>query len=100
MIRRLRAQAPSGGTVEVDAVQIPIVRIARLPTAAGEVNNAALLIDIDDVADQPVAAGNAVDQIAGNNIVAVQMPPAVTLGKPDQLAAVSHDSHIDGVVRR
>ncbi len=52
---------------------------------ADEVHGARLLVDADDLADRPLAGGDLVLQLAGREVVEVEVAPVVALGVPDHL---------------
>src|SRR6185437_8908682 len=75
--------------VEVDAIVVQEIRIlASVHAASGEINLTLGLVDVLDVAHDPVALGDLTLHAAGGAVVEIEMVPAVALRHPDHFAAV------------
>jgi hypothetical protein len=68
------------GAIEVDPIDLGEVRILRRNDAAGvEIDLTLGVIDIFNVAHQPIAFGDLVFQRAGDAVVEIKVFPAITL---------------------
>src|SRR5689334_375692 len=77
------------GAVEIDAVILCEVRILAGQSAAGREEDLAILfIDVLDISHQPVALCDLILHSAGNAVVEVEVFPAATLRRPDDLLAI------------
>ena len=85
MVRAVRGEEPEVCPVHAHTVQVLEVGIAWLPSRSGEVERAALLVDPPQLQHVPVAAGDPALEPAGPQVVEVEVPPVVALGKPDHL---------------
>ena len=72
------------GAVEVDAVEMLEVGVAAwLLADAEEVDGAGLLVDAEDLRDVAVAVGDLVLELAGGEVVEVEIAPVVALAEPE-----------------
>jgi len=76
------------GAVKANAAEAAVIGIAAGIEAAGqEFETAGRLIDMDEVAYHPLAAGDLPLKCAGREVVQIEMTEAVPLREPDELAA-------------
>ncbi len=89
MVRVGRGQRRQPGPVEVDPVVVHEVRVlARIHPARAEPDLPLVLVDLQDLAHDPVALRDLVLHGPGDAVVQIEVVPAVALGHPDELHAV------------
>ena len=80
MIGVFRREQSQAFTVETDAVQMGQIRVfAFFAAAPEEIHFSVLLVDVLDLAHDPIAAGDLILELAGF-AVEIKMIPAVALG--------------------
>src|SRR6185437_12492303 len=75
--------------VEVDAAELREVGILAGDEAAGvEIDLALVLIDVINIADEPLALGDLVLHLAGETVIEIEVLPAIALAGPDDVLTV------------
>src|SRR5688572_6226119 len=87
VIRRLGRQQPQLRSIEAHAVQVLLIGVPRRLTATGhEVDSLPRFVDANHAANQPGAVRDGMAQLSSNTVVVIEMPPAVALRVPDDVA--------------
>src|SRR5688572_17919325 len=87
MVAGLGRQQLQIAAIELHPIQMTVVGVlSGLASAGGEVNVAFAFVDALNIAHEPVALRDGVLELSVA-AMAVQMAPALTLGKPDDIAA-------------
>ena len=80
----LGCEEPQIGAVEFDAVEMLKVGIAiLLPSHADEVDGTRFVVYIEDLGDVAGTTGDLVLQLAGAEVVEIEIAPVVTLAEPE-----------------
>ena len=87
------------GAVEVDAVEVPEVGIAAgLLAYAEEVESAGFLVDAKDLRDIAVSVGDLAFELAGGEVVEIEIAPVVALAEPEDLIGFGQIVPVDFAV--
>jgi hypothetical protein len=99
VVGHLRREQRQSAAVEVHAIQVLVIRVARCVLAVGrEPDTARLLVDAHDPRHVAGARGDAILELPGGEVVQIQMRPVVAIAPPDELVGGrQHAPQIFGV---
>ena len=98
MIDRFGREKPQVAAVQIHAIEAFQIGISPgLPPGAQEIDDAFLLVDVDDVGDDPGSRRDLVQQCASGNVVMIEMAPAVALREPQKLTPLVDELERDAV---